>query len=80
MSSEKVDIYNQEEDDDSEPQLSLSTLAALNEFLSERNEREERLRVIAEAAEKCDKVLDDVVLEEDWVNIIFNSIPSFVIK
>lgn len=71
MSSEKVDICNEENDDD-EPQLSLSTLAALNEFLSERSEREERLRVIAEAAEKCDNVLDEVVLEEDWVKLVYN--------
>lgn len=69
MSSEKVinDTSLHEEDD--EPQLSLSTLAALNEFLSEKNEREERLRMIADAAEKSDNVLDEVVLEEDWVNI-----------
>ena len=71
MSEEQVVnmIFNEEKDeDDDEPELSLSTLAALNEFLSEKQEREERLRSIAESAEKDDKILDEVVLEEDWVS------------
>ena len=33
-----------DEEEDDEVQLSISTLAALNEFLSEKNEREEKLR------------------------------------
>ena len=62
-------IFNEEKDeDDDEPELSLSTLAALNEFISEKKEREERLRSIAESAEKDSKILDEVVLEEDWVS------------
>jgi hypothetical protein len=73
MSEEQVVnmIFNEEKDDDDEdePELSLSTLAALNEFLSEKKEREERLRSIAESAEKDNKVLDEVVLEEDWVGL-----------
>lgn len=59
-------MFGDEKDCD-EPELSLSTLAALNEFLSERKEREERLRLIAERVEKNEKILDEVVLEEDWV-------------
>jgi hypothetical protein len=72
MSEEQVVnmIFNEEKDDDEdEPELSLSTLAALNEFLSEKKEREERLRSIAESAEKDNKILDEVVLEEDWVGL-----------
>ncbi|KAI9558977.1 hypothetical protein GHT06_015766 [Daphnia sinensis] len=67
MSEEQVVnmVFSDEKDGD-EPELSLSTLAALNEFLSEKKEREERLRLIAETAEKDDKALDEVVLEEDW--------------
>ena len=71
MSEEQVVdmIFNEEKDeDDDEPELSLSTLAALNEFISEKKEREERLRSIAESAEKDSKILDEVVLEEDWVS------------
>lgn len=67
MSDEQKTISNKEKEEDDEPQLSLSTLAALNEFLAEKNEREEKLRQIAEAAENSDKLLDEVVLEEDWV-------------
>lgn len=63
-----LDVNDEIRDDDDELQLSVSTLAALNEFLSEKKEREEKLRLIAEEAEKNDKVLDDVVLEEDWVS------------
>nr|CAG4637218.1 EOG090X0ABW [Ceriodaphnia reticulata] len=66
MSVEQQINSKEEKDDDDEPQLSLSTLAALNEFLAEKNEREEKLRQIAEAAENSDKLLDEVVLEEDW--------------
>ena len=72
MSEEQVVnmIFNEEKDDDEdEPELSLSTLAALNEFLSEKKEREERLRSIAESAEKDNTILDEVVLEEDWVGL-----------
>ena len=68
MSDDQKVISNEKEDDD-EPQLSLSTLAALNEFLTEKNEREEKLRLIAEAAENSDRLLDEVVLEEDWVKL-----------
>jgi aspartate ammonia-lyase len=71
MSEEQVVdmIFNEERDeDDDELELSLSTLAALNEFISEKKEREERLRSIAESAEKDSKILDEVVLEEDWVS------------
>jgi|688.fasta_scaffold849264_1 hypothetical protein len=71
MSEEQVVdmIFNEEKDeDDDELELSLSTLAALNEFISEKKEREERLRSIAESAEKDSKILDEVVLEEDWVS------------
>ncbi|KZS14456.1 Lysine N-methyltransferase N6AMT2 [Daphnia magna] len=67
MSEEQVvNMMFSDEKDGDEPELSLSTLAALNEFLSEKKEREERLRLIAETAERNDKVLDEVVLEEDW--------------
>ena len=71
MSEEQVVdmIFNEEKDeDDDELELSLSTLAALNEFISEKKEREERLRSIAESAEKDSKILDEVVLEEEWVS------------
>lgn len=68
MSEEQVvNMMFSDEKDGDEPELSLSTLAALNEFLSEKKEREERLRLIAETAERNEKVLDEVVLEEDWV-------------
>lgn len=52
------------DEDDDIPQLSLSTLSALNEFLAEKNEREKRLKQIAQPD---GKLLEDVELEEDWV-------------
>jgi len=63
--SESV-LKNQNESDDESPELSLATLAALNEFLTEKRAREERLRIIAETAANGDD-LDDIVLDEDWV-------------
>jgi len=62
--SESV-LKNQNESDDESPELSLATLAALNEFLTEKRAREERLRIIAETAANGDD-LDDIVLDEDW--------------
>lgn len=53
------------ESDDEPPQLSPEALAALNEFLTEKNAREERLRTIAEAAAKGDN-LDDIDVDENW--------------
>lgn len=64
-----------EEDDD--PQLSSSALAALNEFLAEKNEREERLRQIAESTGNG-KLLEDVELEEDWVCLLFLVVSSIL--
>lgn len=73
MSDEQeVNQISNEEVDDDVPQLSLSTLAALNEFLAEKNEREEKLRALAESAGNDEKVLDDVVVEEDWVSADFS--------
>jgi transposase len=61
-------LAHDEDEDDEEIQLSLSTQAALKEFLSEKNEREERLKQIAESALNADKqLLDEIDLEEDWV-------------
>lgn len=54
-------------EDDEELELSHSTLAALNEFLAEKKEREDKLRQIAEAAADAEKLLDEVDLDEDWV-------------
>nr|CAG4646447.1 EOG090X0ABW [Macrothrix elegans] len=56
---------NRQVSDDDEPELSSSTLAALNEFLAEKNKREERLRQLAEAASSGANV-DEVELDEDW--------------
>ena len=53
-------------DEDDEIQLSSHALAALNEFLAEKNAREEQLRRLAEAEDK-DQVLNDIDLEENWV-------------
>ena len=58
------------ESDDEPPQLSPEALAALNEFLTEKNAREERLRTIAEAAAKGDN-LDDIDVDENWVSIFY---------
>ena len=56
------------DESDEEPQLSQSALAALNEFLTERNLREERLQQIAQAAVvEGDNLLNEIELEEDWV-------------
>ena len=61
-------LAHDEDEDDEEIQLSLSTQAALKEFLSEKNEREERLKQIAESALNADKqLLNEIDLEEDWV-------------
>ena len=64
----ELEIREHESDDES-PQLSMATLAALNEFLTEKNAREERLRTIAEAAANGDNDLNDIDLDEDWVLI-----------
>ena len=56
-----------DEEEDDEVQLSISTLAALNEFLSEKNEREEKLKAIAESTASNKNLLDEIDLEEDWV-------------
>lgn len=65
--AEVVNTLADDEGDNDEVQLSLSTLAALNEFLAEKNEREERLKQIAESASNADKqLLDEIHLEEDW--------------
>nr|CAG4641063.1 EOG090X0ABW [Eulimnadia texana] len=61
MSSDKLDI-TEVSDSDSEPELSSHTLSALNEFLSEKKEREERISQIAAAG----LVSEDVDIEEDW--------------
>nr|CAG4636376.1 EOG090X0ABW [Eubosmina coregoni] len=55
-----------DEEEDDEVQLSISTLAALNEFLSEKNEREEKLKAIAESTASNKNLLDEIDLEEDW--------------
>ena len=61
-------LAHDEDEDDEEIQLSLSTQAALKEFLSEKNDREERLKQIAESALNADKqLLNEIDLEEDWV-------------
>nr|CAG4650348.1 EOG090X0ABW [Sida crystallina] len=52
-------------EDDDEPQLSCYALAALNEFLAEKNEKEEKLRHLAEAEDK-DHLLNEIDLDEDW--------------
>ena len=56
-----------DEEEDDEVQLSISTLAALNEFLSEKNEREEKIKAIAESTASNKNLLDEIDLEEDWV-------------
>nr|CAG4634952.1 EOG090X0ABW [Alona affinis] len=67
MSSEIVNNESLPADDE-DLELSESSLAALNEFLAERKEREEKLRQIAEAAETSQQqnLLDEVDLDEDW--------------
>nr|CAG4649541.1 EOG090X0ABW [Scapholeberis mucronata] len=68
VNNDKSDSVLTEEKDDDEPELSLSTLAALNEFLSEKKEREDKLNRIAETIKEnkaVDQVLD-VDLDEDW--------------
>ena len=67
MSEIESGDVKREGSDDEEPQLSEFALAALKEFLAEKNEREEQLRKIAEAAENDEKLLDEVQIEEDWV-------------
>jgi len=49
--------------DDNQPQLSSSTLAALEEFLKEKKERENLLKCIS----KGDQLLD-APFDENWVN------------
>ena len=67
--AEVVNTLADDVGDNDEVQLSLSTLAALNEFLAEKNEREERLKQIAESASNADKqLLDEIHLDEDWVS------------
>ncbi|XP_071577474.1 EEF1A lysine methyltransferase 1 [Temnothorax nylanderi] len=48
--------------DDDQPQLSSSTLAALQEFLKEKEERENLLKRISEE----DRILPDTPFDEDW--------------
>ena len=69
MSSEISNSASLPVDDDEEDlKLSESSLAALNEFLAERKEREEKLQQIAQAAAESDQhLLDEVDLDEDWV-------------
>ena len=58
-------------EDEEELCLSHSALAALNEFLAEKKEREEKLQAIAQSATENSsdpsKLLDEVDLDEDWV-------------
>jgi len=58
-------------EDEEELCLSQSALAALNEFLAEKKEREEKLQAIAQSATENSsdpsKLLDEVDLDEDWV-------------
>lgn len=52
-----------EDSDDDQPRLSLSTLAALEEFLKEKEERENLLKRIAE-----EDRISNTLFEEDWVS------------
>lgn len=52
------------ESDDDEPQLSQTTLAALQDFYKERDEREKQLnKILTEPGEST-----DVTFEENWVS------------
>lgn len=55
--------------DDDVPQLNPDTLAALNEFYQEREEREKKFQ---NALEQSDNQSCDVDIEEDWVIIHTN--------
>lgn len=48
--------------DDDQPQLSSSTVAALEEFLREKQEREDLLKRICEEDQTS-----DILVDEDWV-------------
>jgi len=52
-----------EDSDDDQPRLSLSTLAALEEFLKEKEERENLLKRISE-----EDRIPNTLFEEDWVS------------
>nr|CAG4641900.1 EOG090X0ABW [Eurycercus lamellatus] len=60
-----ADTEKTEENEDECIQLSQAALDALNEYLAEKNEREQRLRLIEESASNSD-LLDEVDLEENW--------------
>lgn len=52
-----------EDSDDDQPRLSQSTLAALQEFLTEKEERENLLKRISE-----EDRIPNTLFEEDWVS------------
>lgn len=55
-------------DDEDVPQLHPDTLAALNEFYQEREEREIKLKTVLE--QNNSEIDQTVDFEEDWVQII----------
>jgi len=59
-----MSVCENEDSDDDQPRLSLNTLAALEEFLKEKEERENLLKRISEE----DRVSNAPLFEEDWVS------------
>lgn len=60
--------------DDDQPRLSSSTLAALEEFLKEREERENLLKRISEEDQ-----MPDAPFDENWVSERLNDAADFLI-
>ena len=62
-SARKIDSMSNSDSDDDHPRLSSSTLAALEEFLKEKEERENLLKLISEEDQ-----VPDTPFDENWVN------------
>lgn len=58
--------------DDDEPRLCSSTLAALQEFLKEKEERENLLKRISEEDQ-----ISNAPFDEDWVRKRLNDVADF---
>jgi len=58
----KTDPMSNSDSDDDHPRLSSSTLAALEEFLKEKEERENLLKLISEKDQ-----VPDTPFDENWV-------------
>lgn len=60
-----IELEDRMSESDDEPTFHPSTLAALNEFYQEREERQNKFKIAVEQSENKDHEVD---FEEDWVS------------